>query len=922
MTEIYTSGHYDQINGILEEGFLLDGRYKISRVLGEGGFGITYDAVNIHSGKRVAVKANRHGDPQKFLQEARTLRDFEAETSIVSVLDYFETEGTAYIVMEYLDGIPLSLEIRQKGKWETERAVHSFIPVMNALEHMHQASVIHRDISPDNLMVMSDGRLILMDFGAAKEIHKQNVTSTSVYKSVYSPPEQRESGITLGSYTDVYALCATLYYCITGQEPEDALSRLLFDELKKPSECGADIRHGAEKALMNGLELDSVNRTQEISELREELEKYYPNLTEEEKRIRKQRKKRRNRILLILCVIVSCCILGLLYIFRIQILFSTIKTQSVWLDGNGMTAEDFQINKDKVRERVKTFTDKQYLWKEGENQSIVLTVPDDLFHGADPNDYVRFTITRPLVLSFAIQNDSEKPEWNYLGEFSKIEDIKSVHQEKDGLMITFNKDAAARFNGKLDEPGSNIRILFDSEDFSDYLFQSSISNGDGISIFLPSDTSEDEFYIPYKLKLLQLTQEPLSAPFPIHADWKVRWEKVDSALFPGKNQFDPEEIPGPAVVMKYNLRTSGEKETSGYDLIRTGYPAIIKNRLDSLDTPYAFGMDPYHEDIIVIKIPADRYYWEEEYQWLGNLGKLDFVYGSRKTKTEHNTGPSGIKFHENEDGTWFLETVVISDYDKENLLNDLQVLRQQGEKDFYLYFKEIPVFVCSVEDAMKTLQKSEMIRFDRWILTSYPEMDETTAHFGRFIHSCLEQKLRDADYQFGSGIEYRDSEGKCLYTDDQISFPQPLLDHQGTNDIVSHWQEEYKDSLQLEYLDVIDKNFLRIRVKNTDIYDPAKNMKAIEPLFRDHAYELNSGLFKDTVVFFLSGEKIENQYIMLNFDTKFETGKLGIDFGQWLEFTTNGIDTDTHCKLIEEYETYMKADPFWSQFAETSDNTG
>ncbi|MBR6090329.1 MAG: serine/threonine protein kinase, partial [Anaerolineaceae bacterium] len=538
MSDRNSSIDSSQSNKKLEEGFILDNRYKISRVIGEGGFGITYDAVNIHSGKRVAVKENRHGDPQKFLQEARTLHDFEEESSVVNVLDYFEAEGTAYIVMEYLDGIPLALEIRQKGKWDTEKTVHSFIPVMKALEHMHQAGVIHRDISPDNLMVLPDGKLILMDFGAAKEIHKQNVTMTSIYKSVYSPPEQRESGITLGSYTDVYALCATIYFCITGQEPEDALSRLLFDELKKPSECGAEIKSGSEKALLDGLELDSANRTQDVAELRKQLENDYPDLTEEEREIRIKNAKKRKRLIFTLCGIFALIILGLIFKFRVNILFSTIDTQTIILDSSLMQPEDFRNNADIVKKRVEVFSDNKYLWKEDQGH-ILFEVPSELFHGIDPQKAVRFALTRPMVMSVIVSKDSD--EEKNLGIFSQKKDISSVENNKDGLDVFFTNEAAKRFEGALDRDGTELTIVFDMDAaYSDYGAYTGFSNGDGSSLHIksddPEDKSDDHFWLPDELKKLHLTAMPSTAPFSVLAEWKVRWEDVNTTLFPGKNQ--------------------------------------------------------------------------------------------------------------------------------------------------------------------------------------------------------------------------------------------------------------------------------------------------------------------------------------------------------------------------------------------------
>ena len=107
-------------------------------------------------------------------------------------------------------------------------------------------SIIHRDVSPDNIKQMPDGSLILLDFGAAKDVSESQYTEYKIYKNVYSPPEQRNIREELGAFSDVYSLCATLYYCITGKKPEDSLSRLLGSTMEKPSTAGSDILPAAE----------------------------------------------------------------------------------------------------------------------------------------------------------------------------------------------------------------------------------------------------------------------------------------------------------------------------------------------------------------------------------------------------------------------------------------------------------------------------------------------------------------------------------------------------------------------------------------------------------------------------------------------------------------------------------------------------
>ncbi len=273
----------EKTNKAKPAGTVLGGRYELKGVVGRGGFSIVYEATDLKSGEKVAVKeCTVLSEKERFLREAKMLADYAGESAIVRVIGYFEDEETAYIVMEFLEGENLRECIEHSGRWTMEEAVQRMAPVMETLGHMHSNNVIHRDISPDNIMVLGDGSLKLLDFGAAKQ-YEDSTLSRLVVKASYSPPEQMDAKGVFGSWSDVYSICAAMYFCITGKNPEDAISRLMIDDLQKPSELGADILPAAEKTLMRGMALDSKERIHDIALLRKELEKVYPILSEEEK---------------------------------------------------------------------------------------------------------------------------------------------------------------------------------------------------------------------------------------------------------------------------------------------------------------------------------------------------------------------------------------------------------------------------------------------------------------------------------------------------------------------------------------------------------------------------------------------------------------------------------------------------------------
>ena len=238
----------------LQVGTVLDDTYVIGKVIGEGGFGITYVGWDRDLEKKVAIKEfymdgftsrnstvssevnSKVGDDEelfevnreKFINEAKILASFMEESGIVTVYRFFRENNTAYIVMEYVEGITLKEYLRQKGKLSVEETIGLIGPVMNSLAKVHEKNLVHRDISPDNIMITADGRGKLIDFGAAREANGGNKSLSVVLKHGFAPVEQYQSKGNQGPWTDVYALSATIYKCITGVIlPEAMVKKIL-----------------------------------------------------------------------------------------------------------------------------------------------------------------------------------------------------------------------------------------------------------------------------------------------------------------------------------------------------------------------------------------------------------------------------------------------------------------------------------------------------------------------------------------------------------------------------------------------------------------------------------------------------------------------------------------------------------------------
>lgn len=273
---------------VLEPGTILQDNYIIDTLLGEGGFGITYSGTRLADNSRVAIKeyfpaglATRGSENgtffvshfqgelgisfdkgmTRFLKEAELLKDFNHLDSIVSVLDVFKTNGTAYIVMEYIEGITLKQYLEENGVLSFSELLALCKPVISALIEVHKCGLIHRDISPDNLMIGLDNHLHLIDFGAAGSGNpNETKTMTVILKSGYAPPEQYLSDGKTGPWTDVYGLAATMYKMLTGVTPIESIRRIQNDTLEPVSISCTDILPWQESAILHGLALEVSNR--------------------------------------------------------------------------------------------------------------------------------------------------------------------------------------------------------------------------------------------------------------------------------------------------------------------------------------------------------------------------------------------------------------------------------------------------------------------------------------------------------------------------------------------------------------------------------------------------------------------------------------------------------------------------------------
>ena len=337
---------------------LAAGRYLVGMTLGTGGFGITYKVWDTKYHTVKAVKeyypsglANRMPGHRKvihlqgkrgaefeyglrrFLFEARNMARFSSET-IIRVYDFFEGNDTGYIVMEYLEGESLGAYVKEKGgriSWEEAAAYGE--AVCQALGEIHGQHYIHRDISPENIFRCSDGRIKLIDFGAAKFEQEEDGRRVIILKPGFAPPEQYEQITAQGPWTDIYALGATLYFLITGVRPPESVNRSVEDTLEPPAALMEELPETVSNAIVKAMALEPTMRFQNVKEFQNALTGSKPVLSLDRERRRRSRKRAVGIAGLFCCIAIAA--LGCVYVWNQRKKEETIPAETellVWYE--------------------------------------------------------------------------------------------------------------------------------------------------------------------------------------------------------------------------------------------------------------------------------------------------------------------------------------------------------------------------------------------------------------------------------------------------------------------------------------------------------------------------------------------------------------------------------------------------------------
>ena len=279
----------------LKPGTILNGKYLMGEMLGQGGFGITYIGLDLLLQQKVAIKeyfptctgmvsrenrstvvwssamVGKTGTQRgfdSFLKEARKMAKLGGIPNVVGVKSVFTQNETAYIVMDFIEGETLQQKMQKNGPMDFDSCIRLMTPIMQSLAEVHKHGIIHRDISPDNIMVQPDGKPVLLDLGAAKDLDIQGKdgsiqTTQMVAKQGFSPIEQYRKNASVGPWTDVYSMAATIYYCCTGTLPPTSVDRIVEDTLT----CKPRLTKEQFDVLAAGMSILPQKRPQDMARL-------------------------------------------------------------------------------------------------------------------------------------------------------------------------------------------------------------------------------------------------------------------------------------------------------------------------------------------------------------------------------------------------------------------------------------------------------------------------------------------------------------------------------------------------------------------------------------------------------------------------------------------------------------------------------
>ena len=908
--------------GALPRNTILNERYKILGTIGRGGFGMIYRVENLINKKIYAVKEyynldfmhrseldhktviyeKRHAErfekeKKLLLSESNIVRDIGADECIVRIYEHFEENGTAYIVMELVEGKTLLEVIREDGIWNPETVIRKFKPLMLTIEKVHDKDVLHRDLSPDNIMVRADGTLCILDFGSANKNITGKKKHTKVDKENYSALELRSDSMELGRYTDVFALCGTMYFAMTGNAPADVTTRRLeIEELAPPSKFDIMIPEAAESILMKGLEIWPEDRIGDMETLYKEFDAVYPDLSEEEKRKRKIRR----RLLIFGATAAALAVLAagsvLFWYNRNRIRLGIIASLKTTVSGQKLTDREFEDALDTVKERMLALGGENgCLMEPGDDRTAVFEVAQSSYNRINPDWITEYLICRPLNI-FLYRESGDNGSFTPVGQLIQEEDVEGAASVEEGIRIDLTKAAAEKFGEALRKSGQKIVLGFDTDRYDNTLKLEAAADADG-SILVYRD---EEHPVPDDLLINVFTHAPSSSPLEYECEKAVSWEAPSASLMAGKNQVDEKDIPGVSTLIYYKPVFYDPKK-KGEEL---QFQYILKNRLDSLRIPYAIGKEAFGGELYIVKVTKGAL-WHEEIMTLGKALALET--GDENGPSDQILSASEIS-KEADAGTGLAAD--LEDYHRDEYLQNLSSMKQNGKRSAFLYFTDysskMPFVSCGVDAAADALRRGDSLFFDTFLFEQTSGNTVQTAEIwcDYVVTSLIENPdhnyyVYDIQTMDRSGTPVIESEG----AGENRLFANP--DRKQVEDTAA-FLEDHREELDYSYHlypTEFGKDELEIIMNGGDPADIADCLGRLRELLVSN--HLENGAFTRISVYFKFADRGKSLYTSMKYSII--SGKMELD-----RFVVYGIEEEERDGFIESVYDCISSDEYYS----------
>ena len=761
---------------------LLQDKYHILMPIGHGGFSITYLSECLSDGKMVAVKEFFNSlymersapdnyihikndsfyslyikEKRRFCDEWNTLKKFSSFPGCVSPISFFEENNTAYIVMEHLSGGSMKDIVRTKGKYNADTISEKISQVLTLLDSMHERGYVHGDISPDNLVMDQEGNYKVIDFGAVRKIGTSANTDELLRKEGYTPVEVFNKRSEADPRSDIYSLCASLYFAMTGQAPEDALERMIMDELRPVSDICPEIDSLISELVMKGISMNPEDRWKNIKEI-QDIFKQYKKSADDRKKEAEEKKRRQRNIKITIISIISITVILILTVFclthRELLKFKGAETQKfVFYYDKCLDATDIRELEETLRQKATYFIGPK---------GYILTQSHDYFEITMEYEPLK-TVNIPVVLNKYFnfgQCDIGTYSGGLFTSFNCISDsdnIIGIREEDDGFTITPSKELLKEITENTDD-NTQIMLRIYTDGGENHVWNYNIPmesnvydveinvNKDEGNIFIPD--TENEGKVGRKLFidcLLHNNSLPITS---YNYTRHITWESKQDTTW-GNYQVDHSQIHGKTVILnylnddQYDNRVNILNYTVYEDEMEYDTEVIyLKKRLDALQIPYACGWDTLNSRELYILLKADNIWGIEAEMMFESMTYDDISIKSESGIMIASIYPD-VPFS-TEDGKIRVKILNTEQYK----VNDKWI--NDHKEKIQLCINNRPIFQTSLNE----IPKDGWVSFEEPVLSNLEKNDQNQRilNFTEFVNTMQKQKLSPGHYCFIDAI--------------------------------------------------------------------------------------------------------------------------------------------------------------------------